>query len=353
MFSARALAAGTILLTASSSLAQAETFTISWWGFNGDKLNANIVEPFEEMCGCEVIFETGNNADRLGKLTARGGKGVDVIYLTDSYSQIGVESGIFQPIDRSKIPNIEKLYDMAKAPQGEFGPAYTVGRAGIVYDSADVEPITEWNDLWRDDLKGQIALPGITTTAGPMVVVRAGDLAGVDAYTDTDGAFANIEAIEPNVVKTYNTGSEMINLMSTNEANVSIAQDFALRSLKEAVPSIVWADLEDGDIATLNTINISGRREKRRTGSQVHQFRAFDRDPEAQRRNRCRCSGQHRSRIVGGRGRWLDLRSGSCRQAEPHGLRQDECRQVRLDRSLERSFRNVIQMTFVMRGGSS
>ena len=283
MFSARALAAGTLMLAASTSLVQADTFTVSWWGFNGDKLNANIIEPFEEMCGCEVIFETGNNADRLGKLTARGGKGVDVIYLTDSYSQIGVESGIFQPIDRSKIPNIEKLYDMAKAPQGEFGPAYTVGRAGIVYDSADVEPITEWNDLWREDLKGQIALPGITTTAGPMVVVRAGDLAGVDAYTDTDGAFAQIEAIEPNVVKTYNTGSEMINLMSTNEANVSIAQDFALRSLKEAVPSIVWADLEDGDIATLNTINIPVG--SRRTSNLAHKFINFVLSTEIQTLN--------------------------------------------------------------------
>ena len=94
----RLLPSATVVLFAVAGPATAQTFTISWWGYNGDKLQSNIVEPFQEICDCEVVFETGNNADRLGKLQARGGKGVDVIYLTDSFSQIGVEAGIFQPI---------------------------------------------------------------------------------------------------------------------------------------------------------------------------------------------------------------------------------------------------------------
>ncbi|TFL18134.1 ABC transporter substrate-binding protein [Jannaschia formosa] len=233
-----------------------DTFTISWWGFNGDKLQANLIEPFQEMCDCEVIFETGNNADRLNKLIARGGSDVDVIFLTDSFSQLGIEADIFQEIDRSQIPNIEKLHEIGQAPQGPYGPAYTVGRVGIVYDSEKVDPITSWDDLWREDLAGQVTLPGITTTAGPMMVVKAGDHAGTDALEDADPAFAALEELSENVVKNYQTGSEMINLVSTGEASVAVAQDFALGSLQEAVPTMVWADLEDGDIATLNTVNI-------------------------------------------------------------------------------------------------
>lgn len=243
-------------LLASAASAGAQTLTISWWGYNGDKLQANIIEPFKAKCGCDVVFETGNNADRLGKLTARGGKGVDVIYLTDSYSQLGIESGIFQEIDRARIPNIEKLHEIAQAPQGPYGPAYTVGRAGIVYDSEVVEPITSWDDLWRPDLEASITLPGITTTAGPMVVVQAGAHAGVDPYDNPDATFAAIDALKPNTVKNYNTGSEMVNLISTGEASVAIAQDFTFASLTDAVPSMTWADLKDGDIATLNTVNI-------------------------------------------------------------------------------------------------
>ncbi len=253
----RTLALTAFMLTLSAGAASAQTtFTISWWGYNGEKLDANIIQPFKEKCGCEIVFETGNNADRLNKLKARGGKGVDVIFLTDSYSQIGIEEGVFQKVDRSKIPNVEKLYDIAQAPQGDYGPAYSIGRAGIVYDSAKVEPINSWGDLWREDLKSQITLPGITTTAGPMMVVQAGKHAGVDAYEDPDAAFAAIEELKPNTVKNYNTGSEMVNLVSTGEVSVAVAQDFTLASLQAAVPTMTWAELEDGDVATLNTINI-------------------------------------------------------------------------------------------------
>ncbi|MGO4907960.1 PotD/PotF family extracellular solute-binding protein [Pseudorhodobacter sp. W20_MBD10_FR17] len=245
-----------VLISLVSTAAQAETFTISWWGYNGEKLQANIVEPFQKICGCEVIFETGNNADRLGKLQARGSTGVDVIYLSDSFSQLGIEAGTFQKIDRSRLTNIGSLYDMAQDPQGGFGPAYTVGRVGVVYDAAKVAPITSWGDLWREDLAKQVTLPGITTTAGPMVVVQAGKHAGVDAYEDADKAFEAVAALAPNSVKNYNTGSEMVNLISTGEASVAIAQDFSFTSLKAAVPTMEWAQLSDGDIATVNTVNI-------------------------------------------------------------------------------------------------
>lgn len=269
------------MLTAAPALAQDKTLTISWWGFNGEKLDQYIVQPFQAKCDCTLVFETGNNADRLNKIKIRGGEGVDVAYFTDAYSQIGIEEGLFQPIDRSKVPNIDGLYEMAQAPQGEYGPAYSIGRVGVVYDSAKVNPpITSWADLWRDDLKGSVSLPGITTTAGPMVVMIAGDKAGTNAFEDADPAFAEIEAIKPNVVKNYNTGSEMINLFSTGEVTVSLAQDFALGQLQKAVPTVVWADLEDGAIATLNTVNIP-------KGSQnvelAHEFINFILDPELQK----------------------------------------------------------------------
>ncbi|MFJ6326633.1 MULTISPECIES: ABC transporter substrate-binding protein [unclassified Rhizobium] len=252
--------AGIAIVAATAALpayAQAKTLTVSWWGYNGEKMQANIIEPFKKICGCDVVFETGNNADRLNKLKLRGGKGVDVIYLTDSYSQVGIQQGLFQEIDRSKIPNLADLYDIAKAPQGNYGPAYTIGRVGIVYDTAKVNPpITSWNDLWRSDLKSAVSLPGITTTAGPLTVLEAGKHAGVDAYSDADKAFEAIAALKPNVVKNYNTGSELVNLISTGEVKVALAQDFVLTSMRAAVPTMGWADLKEGDIATLNTVNI-------------------------------------------------------------------------------------------------
>lgn len=241
----------------SAQAAAAEQLVVSWWGYNGEKLQKNVVEPFQELCGCELVFETGNNADRLNKLAARGAKGVDVIFLTDSFSQLGIEQGLFQKIDPARLSNLGGLYELARDPQGGYGPAYTIGRVGIAYDSDKVAPLTSWNDLWRADLAGQVTVPGITTTAGPMMVVRAAAEAGVDPYTDEDGAFAALERLKPNVVKSYNTGSEAVNLISTGEASVVVVQDFVMGSLADAVPSMTWADLAEGDLATLNTLNIA------------------------------------------------------------------------------------------------
>jgi putative spermidine/putrescine transport system substrate-binding protein len=267
-------------LALSVATAEAKTLTISWWGFNGEKLDQFIVKPFQEKCGCEIVFETGNNADRLNKIKIRGGAGVDVAYFTDSYSQIGISEDLFQKIDPAKIPNLAGLYDLARDPQGGYGPAYTIGRVGIVYDEAKVKtPITSWNDLWREDLKSSVSLPGITTTAGPMVVMLAGQKAGTDAFENADAAFAEIEKIKPNVVKNYNTGSEMINLFSTGEITVSLAQDFVLGQLKAAVPTIKWAELPDA-IATLNTVNIpKGAAEP----ELAHEFINFILDPALQK----------------------------------------------------------------------
>ena len=264
----------------SLSLAQEKTLTISWWGFNGDKLDQFVVKPFEEKCGCKLVFETGNNADRLNKIKIRNGEGVDVAYFTDAYSQIGIEEGLFQAVDRSKLPNLEGIYELGRAPQGEFGPAYTIGRVGIIFDSAKVNPpITAWADLWRDDLKGQLSLPGITTTAGPMVVMVAGDKAGKDAFEDAEPAFAEIGKLKDNVVKNYNTGSELVNLFSTGEITTSIAQDFTLAQIQAAVPTAAWADLKDGAIATLNTVNIP---KGAANVELAHEFINFILDPKLQ-----------------------------------------------------------------------
>ena len=251
-----ALAVSTAALLSAAPVS-AKTLTISWWGFNGEKLESIILAPFREQCGCEIVFETGNNGERLNKIQIRNGGGVDVAYFSDSFSQQGIEAGLFQKIDPAKLPNLAGIYDLARDPQGGYGPAYTIGRVGIVYDSAKVTtPITSWNDLWREDLASSLSLPGITTTAGPMVVMKAGEHAGVDAFADPDAAFAAVEALKPNVVKNYNTGSEMINLFSTGEVSAAIAQDFTLGQIKAAVPTVVWAELAEGSIATLNTVNI-------------------------------------------------------------------------------------------------
>lgn len=66
---------------------------------------------------------------------SQGSTDVDLIYLSDYYAQQGIQQGLFEKLDRSKMPNLNQIYDIAKAPLGEeYGPAYTIGRLGIAYN---------------------------------------------------------------------------------------------------------------------------------------------------------------------------------------------------------------------------
>jgi putative spermidine/putrescine transport system substrate-binding protein len=262
-----AVSLAAVLLAAWAGMAfgqEKKTLTISMWGFNGDKLEQFLFKPFKEKYNVDIVLEAGNAGDRLNKVRVRKG-GVDLIYLSDVFSQAGIADQLFDKIDTDRLTNLKDLYEIAQAPQGEgYGPGYTVGRYGIVYDTAKVAaPVVAWGDLWRPEFKHRLTLPGFNTTAGPLNVLVAAARKGVDPYADPDAAFASLAELKPNLVKTYNTGSELVNLFSTGEVVAAAAQDFTFPALKAAVPTMKWAELNDGDFASFNTVNIvKGTRQK-------------------------------------------------------------------------------------------
>ncbi len=250
-------ALATLLVGGAALGQQKKTLTISMWGFNGDKLEQHLFKPFKDKYNVDIVLEAGNAGDRLNKVAIRKG-GVDLIYLSDVFSQVGIEQGLFEKIDTGKLTNLKDLYPLAQAPQGEgYGPGYTVGRYGVIYDSAKVAaPVTSWHDLWRPEFKRRLTLPGFSTTAGPLTVLVAAARKNVDAYANPTATFESVAELKPNLVKTYNTGSELVNLFSTGEVVVAAAQDFTFAQVKAAIPTAKWADLSDGAFVTFNTVNI-------------------------------------------------------------------------------------------------
>ena len=232
---------------------------VSTWGFNEDVLRKNVYEPFEKEHNVKIVLDVGNNGDRLNKIRTMGeNAGIDIIFLAESFAIQGIEEGIFEEINRENIPNLENIYELARAPHGEnYGPAYTLNRTGIIYNEAEVDfEINSWEDLWNEALNNNISIPEITTTAGPAMVVAAGKVAGVDALSNTEAAFDKLAEIRPNLVKTYGLSSELVNMFTQGEIVAGVAQDFAYGNILAAVPSVKWVNPSEGAFANLNTINI-------------------------------------------------------------------------------------------------
>lgn len=240
---------------ANASSSAPTELVISTWGFSEDFFQASVYAPFEQEHNVKIVLEIGNNAERLNKIR-QGSSNVDLIYLSDYYAQQGIDEGLFEKIDRSKIPNIENIYDIAKAPLGEdYGPAYTIGRLGIAYNPALVSgKVESWSDLWAS-FDNNLAMPAITSTAGPMTVDAASVAAG-NAEFNEDQAFTKLQELDSNVVKYYSQTSDFVNMFGQEEIAGGPIMEMYFKDLQAAVPDAKFAAPSEGAYAVMNTVNV-------------------------------------------------------------------------------------------------
>lgn len=242
-----------------------DKLVISTWGLSEDLLNENVFNPFEEEYGVDVVLEIGNNSERLTKLENNPNSNVDLIYLAESFAEQGIEADLFEKVDYSKIPNAENLNDKAKITvERGFGPAYALNSIGIVVDpSAGIE-INSWEDLWSSELANKIAIPDITTTNGPAILAMAAEKAGVTLESDNGAAaFKELEALKPNVVKTYSKSSDLANMFTSGEIVAAVCADFAYAGVAKAKEGVTYIVPESGTYLNFNTININKNSENK------------------------------------------------------------------------------------------
>lgn len=249
----------------SGSTASDNKLVVSTWGLNEDVLKETVFEPFAKEHGVEVVLEIGNNSERLTKMKNNPNSNVDITYLAESFAQQGIDAGIFEELDYSKIPNATNMTEKAKTTvESGYGPAYTLNSIGIVVDpSAGIE-INSWEDLWKPELANKIAIPDITTTNGAAIVSIAADKAGVSIETDNgEAAFKELENLKPNIVKTYSKSSDLANMFSSGEIIAAVASDFAYETIAKAKPEVSYIVPESGTYLNFNTININKNSKKK------------------------------------------------------------------------------------------
>ena len=235
-----------------------EKLTISTFSFNAELLQKNVYDPFMEQTGCEIVVETGKNAERVTKIE-ESPENYDVVIIGDSFAAQLAQDGILDSIDRSKLTNIDSIYDSAKAPMGEeYGPAYTFNRLGIVYDPSmtDVE-INSFADLWNADLADSIAVPDITTSSGMLFYYATAAAFDLQPGTDDDAIFEKLAEFKPNVVKTWTSANDTITMLNQGEASVAVLLDYSYTTAKQANPDYVWVNPTEGNFAGFNMLNIT------------------------------------------------------------------------------------------------
>ena len=255
---ARIAALLVVAIAASAATAQTRTLVLSTYGLNGDLLKKHVYDPFKARCGCELLIETGNVAERMAKLEARrNNPSVDLIQMPDFTALEASNKGLLARIDGAKLKNLDQVYDFGRDPlrNGE-AVAYTVYAVGLVVRSdKPSNAIASWKDLWRPELKNHLLLANITGNQGLATLYMA-DRAWGGLATDMSTGMAKLAEIKGNAVTFYTQTAQMTALFAQDEAWVAPVGRFAWLNLKKTGKPLRWVVPSEGQLGMMNVLAI-------------------------------------------------------------------------------------------------
>ncbi|MCO6009744.1 ABC transporter substrate-binding protein [Actinoallomurus purpureus] len=249
--------AGTLAACAGKPTSDPKKLVVSTFGFGEQQFEQTVVKPFEQQTGIKVTVETGANADRLTKLRVdKNNPTTDVVMISDYFSTIGRQQGLFDKIDPAAVPNLSKIYDFAKDPAG-YGPTYTYQLLGTLYrtDKVSKAEASSWQGLWDGKHKGQIAIPDISVSGGPTFLLATGQTFGTGP-TDADTGFRKLKELKPDVLKFFTRSTELTSLLDRGEVVMAPGLDLFAVDLVKAGKPVAWVPPAKGRFLTANTVQL-------------------------------------------------------------------------------------------------
>jgi len=134
----------------------------NWDGYMPEDLLAN----FTKETGIEAELSVhATNEEIMGKVTAGGGKGYDVLFVSSPFVEALAKQGLIAELDAAKIPNLANLYpearNLAYDPGNKWSVPYAWGTTGLCYRSDLVAGTpSSWMDMLKptDALKGKVTM---------------------------------------------------------------------------------------------------------------------------------------------------------------------------------------------------
>ncbi|SFR97027.1 polyamine ABC transporter substrate-binding protein [Yoonia litorea] len=128
--------------TASASWAQ-EVRVYNW----SDYIDEELLTKFEEETGYDLIYDVFDSNEVLETRLLAGGSGYDVVVPSGTFLQRQIAAGAFQPLDKSKLSNIDNLWDVVLErtetydPGAQYSINYMWGTTGLGVNVGKVQEI--------------------------------------------------------------------------------------------------------------------------------------------------------------------------------------------------------------------
>jgi putrescine transport system substrate-binding protein len=150
-----------------------------------DYLAANTLSDFEKQTGIKVHVAYFDTNETLETKLLAGSSGYDIVVPTASYFERQIKAGVYQTLDKSKLPNLKNMDPqlMSKValhdPGNQHGIIYMWGTNGIGYNEKMIKelmpdaPLDSWRLVFDPAVASKVAKCGISVLDSPAEMMRA------------------------------------------------------------------------------------------------------------------------------------------------------------------------------------
>ncbi len=129
-----AILSSVAVATLMAGAASAETVRVYNWS---DYIDESLLDKFEEETGIELVYDVFDSNEVLETKMLAGGSGYDVVVPSGTFLQRQISAGAFQKLDKSKLSNIDNVWDVIAErvtkydPGNEYAINYMWGTTGL------------------------------------------------------------------------------------------------------------------------------------------------------------------------------------------------------------------------------
>jgi putrescine transport system substrate-binding protein len=228
------LAAAAAAVAAGPALGQETLHVYNW----SDYIAEDTLEKFTAETGIEVVYDVYDSNEVLEAKLMAGASGYDVVVPTADFLQRQIAAGVYRPLDKSKLPNLENMDEgiMAQAaahdPGNEHAVVYMWGTTGFGYNVDKIAerlgedaPTNSWDMVFDPDVVSKLADCGVTMLDAPTEMIPAAmNYLGLDPQSkdpdDIAAAETLLKSVAPHI--RYFHSSQYINDLANGDVCLSV-----------------------------------------------------------------------------------------------------------------------------------
>ncbi len=173
-----ALGAGMVL--GGPAFAQEKVVNVFNWS---DYIDPTVIEEFTKETGIKVRYDVFDSNEVLETKLLAGKTGYDVVVPSNTFLQRQIKAGIFMPLDKSKIPNLQYAWPAIEKRLAAYDPDnahavnYMWGTTGIGYNVDKVKerlgdvPMNTWDIVFKPENLSKLKDCGVYMLDGPEEVI--------------------------------------------------------------------------------------------------------------------------------------------------------------------------------------